>query len=122
MRKLALLATILLCAIWSVAQFEADKNSSIRGSVRETTVQGCLDISAGTYTLTLPSGAVFQLAGNTGTLKSHVGEAVQVTGVASPVAHEPGSMSEGEQTSPTIWVNTFRKISGACTGVSNSIP
>jgi hypothetical protein len=122
MRRVAVLGAILLTAIWAAAQFAGNPNDSIRGSERETTVQGCLDISGLTYTLTLPSGTVFELTGNTAPLKAHVGEALQVRGVATPVMNEPGSMSEGEQTAPTIWVTSFQRISGACTATSNAIP
>ena len=102
MRRVALLGAILLSAIWVIALYAGNPNDSIRGSERETTVQGCLDISGLTYTLTLPSGAVFQMTGNTASLKAHVGEALQVRGIASPVMNEPGSMSEGEQCNPVM--------------------
>lgn len=121
MRKFALLGSILLLSVmWAVAQYESPSRST-NGNAPETTVDGCLDQSEGTFILTLPSGAIFQLTGNTAPLKAHVGETVRVTGVATPVTHVPGSMSEGEQTYPTIWVSSFHKLSGACAG-TNSIP
>ena len=122
MRKLALLGSFfLLSAMWVAAQY-SNPTSSIRGNVQETTLEGCLDQSAGTFTLTLPSGAVFRLEGNTGQLKAHVGDLMQVTGVASPVTNVPGSMSEGVETQPTLRVRSFQKISGACTENNNNVP
>jgi hypothetical protein len=122
MRKLALLGSFfLLSAMWVVAQYN-NPIGSPRGNLQETTIAGCVDQEAETFTLTLASGAIFQLAGNTAQLKAHVGELMQVTGVASPVTNVPGSMSEGEQTSPTLWVSSFRPISGVCTEYTNTIP
>lgn len=123
MRKLALLGFVLLFWVsWTAAQTNAAPSSSMDGNIQETTIQGCLGISSGIYTLTLPSGTVFHLTGNTALLKAHVGDTVQVRGVASPVMHVPGSMSEGTQSSPTLSVTSFQRISGTCEATSNAIP
>jgi hypothetical protein len=123
MRRICLLSAILLlfgaCAAAQYGGNNAEPPG--RALAYQTTLEGCLGGAAGSYTLTLPTGSVLPLTGNTEELHSFVGERVQVTGVATPIAHAPGSMSEGTETQPTMEVHSFVALSGVCSTTSNSI-
>jgi hypothetical protein len=122
MRRIILLGSILLLsAVWAVAQNNSDSDSESRTTSSKVTVEGCLDGAIGNYTLTDHAGASYRLTGNADTLKAHVGETMQVTGVVVPVGHVPGAMSEGTETQPTLSVISFNRISAVC-GDTNKIP
>ena len=78
------------------------------------TIVGCLAADEGGYTLTDRSGAIYQLTGETGKLRAHVGHTMQVTGVSTSVMHQPGSMSEGMRTQPTLSVVSFKHVKADC--------
>jgi hypothetical protein len=123
MRRILLLTSILLISTaWAVAQYESGAQAAeTPGNAFSTTIEGCLDGAAGNYSLTLPSGSIFQLSGNETWLKRHVGEMVRVWGVELPVVRTPGSMSEGTETQPTLQIQALQRLSGACTPISNTI-
>jgi hypothetical protein len=112
---------LLLSATWAVAQIESDSENASKTISNRMTVEGCLDGAIGNYTLTDLAGASYRLAGNTDTLKAHVGETMQVMGVVTPVVHVPSAMSEGTETQPTLSVISLKRISAVC-GDTNEIP
>ena len=125
MRRILLLTSILLLsATWAMAQYDSDPYSSegaSRSYAYRTTAEGCLSGAVGNYTLTLPTGFIFQLTGHEAWMKQHVGETVRVAGIVQPVVRTPGSMSEGTETQPTMQVRALQRISGACSPTSNTI-
>jgi hypothetical protein len=123
MRRICLLSAILLLfGACSAAQYGGSNAEPPGWALSyQTTLEGCLGGAAGNYTLTLPTRSVLPLTGNTEGLQEYVGERVQVTGISTPIAHEPGSMSEGTQTQPTMDVHSFIALSGACSPTSNGI-
>jgi hypothetical protein len=122
MRRILLLTAIaLLSASWSLAQTDTSPEAASRDSGYGATLVGCLTGAAGTYTLTLPAGSIYQLSANEAWLKTHVGESVRVWGVVLPVVSIPGSMSEGTSTEPTVQIHALQPLSGACTPTSNTI-
>jgi hypothetical protein len=112
MRQILLLVSILLLGLtWAVAQdasqtspsssqssASAGQTSSGETSSRrtsaggETTVEGCLSGSSGSYTLTDKNGNTYQLTGDTAKLSQHVGHEVKITGSSSAGA---GSANSG---------------------------
>ena len=141
MRKTFLTACmLLLCGLWAVAQQQSDPSQSSQptsssqatSSASETTIQGCLSGSSGSYTLAdKSSGNSYQLTGNTAKLSSHVGHEIQVTGTASqpsaasssgaasPSAAAPASGAAGPQ---TFEVKSFKHIAATCGSSSGTQP
>jgi len=117
MKRISLLATVvLLSATWMVAQSSDSK----------TSIQGCLSGSTGSYTLTDQSGKTYQLAGDTSKLTDYVGQEVALTGKesgGSSAAETPssppksGKPSGSEPSSSEIKFNVsqVKKISDTCT-------
>ncbi len=110
-QKLMLVLTLLLSTTWVLAQTSTSSSSpasssssqtgmsssSSSSSSGQTSVEGCLEGSNGSYTLTDKAGTKYQLEGDTSKLAEHVGHEVQITGTTSGAA---GS-SAGEATSST---------------------
>ena len=116
MRKLYLLtAILLLSAAWMVAQDTSQPgsssssqtssdqaNSSQSTNAPETTIEGCLSGSSGSYTLTDASGKIYQLQGDASKLSDHVGHEVRIKGSetgASASASTPSGASASASTS-----------------------
>ena len=121
-RNFLLISILLLSAAWAVAQYGGGSENESQPNTSKITVAGCLDVAAGNYTLTDPSGAVYQLTGKTEKLKAHVGQTLRVTAISSPVVNVPGSMSEGTESLPTLSVVSFKQVSGICSNGANNIP
>jgi hypothetical protein len=91
-------------------------------------IEGCLNGSAGNWTLTDQSGKTYQLSGDTSKLSDHVGHQVRLMGTdnsssasgsSSPSSSNPSSAgatgagsSSGAQ--PTFTVNKVKMISSSC--------
>jgi len=118
MRKIVVpISVLLLSAAWAAAQSGGSYSNESPATTPVTmnvTILGCLAGDEGGYTLTDRSGATYQLTGDTGKLRAHVGHMMQVTGVSTSVMHQPGSMSEGRETQPTLSVVSFKHISSNC--------
>lgn len=145
-RKILLTITLLGCTAWMVAQStpsssepsssqssttssqssagqsSAGDSSAMGGS--ETTLQGCLAGSAGSYTLTDASGTQYQLAGDTSKLSGNVNNEVEVKGTASASsassaasgsAASSGASSPSSAGAKTFNVTKVKKISSSCT-------
>lgn len=90
-------------------------------------IEGCLNGSAGNWTLTDQSGKTYQLAGDTSKLSDHVGHQVRITGTdnsssASSSGSSPSSSSGSSATGagassgsqPTFTVQKVKMISSTC--------
>lgn len=89
-------------------------------------IEGCLNGSAGNWTLTDQSGKTYQLSGDTSKLSDHVGHQVRIMGTdnsssasssgsagSSPSSSATGAgASSGSQ--PTFTVNKVKMISSTC--------
>lgn len=136
MAKVWMLAMVLVCsAAWLVAQDQtspssstpssstSSQSSSSQGSMGssgsssgETSVEGCLQGSSGSYTLTDNSGMTYQLSGDTSKLADHVGHEVKITGtVASGSSASGSSASSGSSTSSSSTPSSGAGASGGQT-------
>ena len=120
MMKTFLLAfSLLVSAAWVQAQTYPQTGSSEKGKTAsgETTVQGCLQGSGGTYTLTDNAGTTYQLQGDTSKLSDHVGHEVRITGktMAASGGANPttGTATSGAQ-QPTLTVQSVKHIAKTC--------
>ena len=140
MRQLFLLLSVLLLGLsWAVAQNSTPSTStsssgsgqssassaSQTSSGGETTVQGCLSGSSGSFTLTDKSGTAYQLTGDTAKLSEHVGHEVKVTGTTGSGASSAGSSSsDSSASSPssgassgsqqTLQVTSVKHVAKSC--------
>ncbi len=121
MTKILLLAIALVCsAAWLQAQdqYGAQSGSSQTGAASsgKMTVQGCLQSSNGTYTLTDKSGTTYQLQGDASKLSAHVGHEVKITGTtsgSSATSSSMGAQAGGTQQS-TLTVESMKHVSKTC--------
>lgn len=129
MRYLLMLSVLLLGSCWAVAQYNSSQTNQTKssGTGTETTVEGCLSSSNGTYTLTDKNGASYELTGDSAKLSEHVGHEVKITGTEASPSASAGSAkgSMGETSSSThgaIEVSSLKHISKTCKsgGMSHS--
>jgi Protein of unknown function (DUF5818) len=120
MTRTLLLAFTLICsAAWLLAQDQYGSQSGsnqVGAAAGQKTVQGCLQGSNGTYTLTDKSGTTYQLAGDTSKFSEHVGHEVKITGTtasADATSSSMGSQAGGAQ-QPTLTVQSMKHISKTC--------
>jgi hypothetical protein len=120
MRKFLLLSSILLLsACWAVAQDSNMPQSTGQSSNAASTVEGCLSVDNGSYTLSDPTGTAYHLTGDTSKLQAHVGHTIQVTGTISDTnvsKMEGGAMSAPADSHATLNVSSFKHISPSCKG------
>lgn len=137
MRHVLLFVSVLLLGLsWAVAQNTAGQDSSSSSSAGqssqtsaggETTVQGCLSGSSGSYTLTDKNGTPYQLTGDTAKLSEHVGHEVKVTGTSNSSASSasnsgaaaPGTSSSASQQS--LQVTSVKHVSKTCQAGSSGM-
>jgi len=128
-----LAAILLLSAAWLQAQqypqagsspssanptSSSQADSSQSGSSSSQMVEGCLQGSNGSFTLTDNSGTTYQLAGDTSKLTEHVGHEVQIKGStsgASPAGSGAGAAAGGQQ---TLTVESVKHVSKTCKSAS----
>jgi hypothetical protein len=88
-----------------------------------TSIEGCLNGSAGSFTLTDQSGKTWQLAGDTAKLGDHVGHQLRISGTdnsgsaSSPNSGAGSSASSsgvGSSGQSTFTVRKVRMISSSC--------
>src|SRR4051794_265707 len=77
MKKLVFRISVLIALGLSALAQDSPSQSAKGSSTNQTTVQGCLNGSAGGFTLTDNSGTAYQLAGDTAKLTDHVGHQVE---------------------------------------------
>jgi hypothetical protein len=125
MKNLLLMLVLLCSAAWLWAQQNPDMNSAQSGSNQaETTkasesVQGCLQSSNSSYTLTDTAGSRYQLQGATAELAEHVGQEVQVTGTitqssASSSTESPGGSTSSRSQQAMIQVQDLQHLADTC--------
>jgi hypothetical protein len=133
MKHLMLLAVLFLGVTWVSAQTTSSQDptssqpqssqmdkTSQSNTASQTTVEGCISSSNGSYTLTDSQGKTYQLMGDSAKLSKHVGHEVKVTGTesaASSASSDSGGMSGGSQMS--VEVSSLKHVSKTCTN-SNS--
>jgi hypothetical protein len=122
MKRLALLSSVLLLtAVWAVAQYNNQSGSQSSSDMSNTTIEGCLSGSDGSYSLTDKSGTTYQLTGDTAKLQNHVGHTIQVTGTSASdptmKGKQSGSMSSPSDTEPTFNVTSFKHVSNTCSSM-----
>jgi hypothetical protein len=121
MQRILTLAFVLLCsAAWLQAQQTTPQGSypgsdQTQATSSQTSVEGCLQGSNGTFTLTDSSGMTYQLEGDASMLSKHVGHEVRVTGSVSGsgTASSAGSTSPGGSPQ-TLTVTKVKHISENC--------
>lgn len=110
-------------------QSSMGSQSSTSGS--EQTIQGCLSQGANGFTLADASGTTYNLTGDTSKLSSHVGEEVEVKGMASSgsaaSSTAPSSSAAGATPSSAAGQNfdvkSVKRVSKSCsTSGSNANP
>jgi Protein of unknown function (DUF5818) len=115
MHKILMLAvTLLLSAAWLQAQ-TMEKGSKASS---QTSVEGCLQGSNGTFTVTDNSGTTYTLEGDTSKLTEHVGHEVQITGTASAASEPSSSSAPASGGSHTLTVQKVKHISKTCKSMS----
>ena len=138
-KTLMLALTLLVSAAWLMAQDQTPQSgSSQAGSSSasqtgaasgQTAVEGCLQGSSGSYTLTDNSGNTYKLEGDTSKLADHVGHEVQITGstaggssassgASSSGSSASGTMSGSSQGQQTLTVSDVKHISATCKSAS----
>jgi len=82
----------------------------------ETTIQGCLRESNGSFTLISASGQTYQLTGNTDSLSPQVGHEVQLTGnISNASASTETNPGETGTTQAMFNVSSVKQVSDTCT-------
>ena len=122
---LMLVLALLMSTAWLTAQEYPQSGSSQTGTEAsgQTTVQGCLQGSNGSYALMADSGTSYQLQGDTSNLSKHVGNEVQITGTPSGAGSSSNATSPNAGTSTggsqeTLMVNNVKRISKSCGNTS----
>jgi Protein of unknown function (DUF5818) len=124
-RTILLTLSLLASAVWMQAQNQYPQSSSSQtGSTSgQTIVQGCLQGSNGSYTLTSDSGTTYQLQGDTSKLSKHVGHEVEITGTtsgssAASTTSPSAGTSAGTSAQPSLSVDKLKHISETCSNAS----
>jgi hypothetical protein len=91
MKKLfALIAALLLSAVWvfakDAAQAGSSASSQMKSNASEMTIEGCLAGSEGNFTLTDSAGKSYQLQGDTSKLTDQIGHQIRIKGTQSATA------------------------------------
>src|SRR5882757_4526412 len=116
MTKVLMLASVLLLSTaWLPAQNPppAGNPSDHPTSAHASTVQGCLQGSAGNFTVTDNSGTTYLIQGDTSTIGEHVGHEVKITGTTSSPSSD-ADKSASSQTQPIIRLQDLQHVSKTC--------
>jgi hypothetical protein len=124
-KALMLALVFLLSGAWLTAQSNSQTGSKDSGAASgQTTIQGCLQESNGTYTLSSDSGMMYQLQGDSAILSKHTGHEVRVTGSTSGAGDSSNAMSPNAGASgssgQTLTVTHLKHISKTCTNANTS--
>jgi hypothetical protein len=129
MRQLFLCLSVLLLGLsWAAAQSTSSQtspNSTSSGQETqssaggETTVEGCLSGSNGSFTLSDKNGTTYSLTGDTAKLSEHVGHEVKITGTSNSAASSPSSTGTPSATGSagaqqTLQVSSVKHVSKTC--------
>jgi hypothetical protein len=86
-------------------------------SAHASTVQGCLQGSNGSFTVTDKSGSTYEIQGDTSTLSKHLGHEVQITGTTSTTSSEKGESAGGTSSATEqqiIHLQDVKHVSKTC--------
>ena len=119
MRYRLVFSALLLGSAWAAAQSYPSHEVSDKSAGQET-VKGCLNNSAGAYTLTGKDGKIFQLSGDTSKLAEHVGHEVKVTGTASAASASSSDAMGKADAGQTLNVTSIKHVSKSCEGKGSS--
>jgi len=122
-KKIYLLAaTMLLSAIWVVAQSSTQNSqTSPTGSADQSSIQGCLSGSSGNFMVTDSSGNAYKLQGDTSKLSDHVGQEVKISGkdlsstASSGLPAGDKAPASAAQGGHSFDVSDIQKVSDTCT-------
>jgi uncharacterized protein DUF5818 len=115
MLALALLSsTALLQAQDPSAQSSKPTSAQAGSASGQTTVEGCLQGSNGSFTLTDNAGTTYQLQGDTAKLSKHAGHQVQITGSTSGSSASSAGSSSSAGGSQMLTVEKVKHISESC--------
>lgn len=111
---LLILSVLLLASLWAAAQNSAQSPRASAGG--QTTVEGCLSGSSGSYMLTDQNGTMYQLSGDTAKLSEHVGHEVKITGTSSSGDSSASGAASGASgaAQQTLQVSAVKHISKTC--------
>jgi hypothetical protein len=125
MTKMFMLTLVLLCSTaWLRAQVLSSQSSQTASTQTgaesdKTSVEGCLQGSNGSFTLTDNAGTTYQLQGDTSKLSKHVGHEVQITGATSESGAAPSSdTSQRGSQQHMLSVVKVKHISESCKNMS----
>ena len=146
MRQLLLLVSVLLLGLsWAIAQDSTTPSShSPTGSAHSSdsmghsgqtartgaggqmTVEGCLNGSSGSFTLTDKNGTSYQLTGDTAKLSQHVGHEVKITGTSGSASAGASGSTETPASGTaaagqTLEVTSIKHISKTCKSGANEM-
>src|SRR5437588_9895241 len=121
MKNLMVTALMRLAgATWATAQSypsqtgQSGSSAHTSAQAQTTTVQGCLASSDGGFALTDKSGAKYDIAGDSATLKDHVGHEVEITGTKSEANTPTSTTGTMANSSARIDVSKLKHISETC--------
>lgn len=123
-KTVMLVLALLVSSVWLTAQEYPQTGSSQTGNTAagQNTIQGCLQGSNGSYTLTADSGTTYQLQGDASMLSKHVGHEVQITGTSSGAGRSSSEASPNEGTAggtqQTLAVEHVKHVSKTCGNTS----
>jgi len=119
MTRMLMFALVLLCsAAWLQAQDTSQQSPSAQAGAMsgQTSVEGCLQGSNGSFTITDSTGTAYQLEGDASMLSKHVGHEVKVIGTTSGSgdASSAAGASQGNSAQQTLTVQKVKHISDSC--------
>jgi hypothetical protein len=119
MGKISILALVLLLSAFCLQAQDAPpagNPSDHPTSAHASTVQGCLQGSNGSFTVTNKSGSTYEIQGDTSTLAKHLGHEVQITGTTSTPADkgEPSGRTGSATEQQIIHLQDVKHVSKSC--------
>ncbi len=130
MPRMLMLTLVLLCsAAWMQAQNSAPPDSPAgsaqggtaasqagQGMAGQISIEGCLQGSNGTFTVTDDAGATYQLKGDTSKLSENVGHQVQIMGSSSEsdATSSSSGTSQGNAQQQALTVDKVKSVSDTC--------
>ena len=112
--RLMLTLVLMVSAAWLQAQ-DTGKTSSVE------TIEGCLQRSAGQYTLIDDTNTIHHLVGGAKLLTHHIGHQVEITGKPGwrTLDTTPQGGASGAVTQATIEVKSVKHIADTCKSAGN---
>jgi hypothetical protein len=116
-RTLMIAALFLISAACLQAQQASSSDQTAGKTSGVTTIEGCLQSSGGSYTLTEADGTKVTLSSHANQMIKHVGHQVQITGkpaVKTIGTTEQGGPSTAHQV-PVFRVQSIKHVADTCT-------